>query len=217
MRIAKNVLGLVGAGLLGALQACIVVEEPRGRATPDHSLTRTRVEAPGASCPAGGTRIEFGYDKNRDGKLSDPEITGSAMICDGAAAEGAMVVTTDLPVGSPECPEGGTRIDSGLDRDGNRVLDEGEFTSAFVCAGTKGADGKDGADGQNGIDGSDGIDGQNGADGIDGADGKNGKDGKNGVDGKDADGKDGADGNDGYASLIKLSSEPAGANCVAGG
>lgn|GEM_PF-886775 len=61
------------------------------------------------------------------------------------------------------CPNGGQRIDVGLDNgDGNGtardgVLSSGEVdTTRNVCNGANGADGQDGADGQNGADGADG-------------------------------------------------------------
>ena len=87
--------------------------------------------------------------------------------------------------------------------------------------GADGKDGKDGVDGTDGTNGTDGTDGKDGKDGVDGTNGTNGEDGEDGINGKDGtngeDGEDGEDGTDGISSLVSISDEPAGDNCVDGG
>ena len=98
--------------------------------------------------------------------------------------------TTEAP--GSNCPNGGLRLDMGLDTNFNEVLDDDEISSTeYVC---HGLDGGDGADGANGSDGQDGAAGQAGADGADGAAGADGADGSVG--------QDGADGSDGQSALI---------------
>jgi hypothetical protein len=74
--------------------------------------------------------------------------------------------------------------------------------------GAPGAAGRDGIDGINGLDGINGKDGQNGIDGRNGVDGINGKDGINGI--------NGTNGTNGFNSLVKTTTEAAGANWRSG-
>ena len=53
---------------------------------------------------------------------------------DGAAGANALVVQTDLPVGSAACRAGGVQIDSGIDSNANGALEAGEITdTSVVC------------------------------------------------------------------------------------
>src|SRR5690348_8725670 len=47
------------------------------------TLLQTSVEAAGAECPSGGTRVAAGVDADRDGKLSANEIVSSDVVCSG--------------------------------------------------------------------------------------------------------------------------------------
>jgi ELWxxDGT repeat protein len=65
---------------------------------------------------------------------------------------------------STQCPNGGTRIDIGIDADGGGTLEQEEIEMSLnIC------DGNDGLDGQNGSTGDDGNDGFDGQDGSDGS------------------------------------------------
>lgn len=91
---------------------------------------------------------------------------------------------------SDACPQGGIRIEIGIDTNGNDELDDGEVQQEQELC--------------NGFNGQDGADGQDGTDGVDGEDG--------------ADGQDGADGSNGLNSLVSLTDEEAGGgNCAFGG
>jgi hypothetical protein len=71
-----------------------------------------------------------------------------------------------------ECPNGGVKIVTGFDKNGNGVLDEDEiYDTYFVCHGEDGEDGKDGTDGEEGAEGRPGTDGKDGDGGTDGEDG----------------------------------------------
>jgi hypothetical protein len=52
-------------------------------------LSRTRVEPPGARCPAGGTAVEIGPDRDGDGALDDDEVETTTFACEvGEVLEG---------------------------------------------------------------------------------------------------------------------------------
>jgi cysteine-rich repeat protein len=104
------------------------------------------------TCAAGGLKIDVGPDTNRNGKLDNAEVTDSQKICNGASGmtgatgmngkDGAsgtnglssLIVTSDEPAG-PNCAVSGVRIDSGLDRDGNGVLESSEIQhTSFLCS-----------------------------------------------------------------------------------
>lgn len=101
------------------------------------------------------------------------------------------------------CVNGGAKIESGIDVNGNGVLDPAEVTSTqYVCNGTPGQTGATGSPGAGGPAGPAGAVGSSGATGAQGAPGT---------------GSQGAAGAAGLTSLVKISGEPAGANCPASG
>ena len=172
-----------------------------------NSLIKLTTESAGANCAAGGYRLDTGLDNGdggevaADGILGAGEVDATNYVCHGV--DGFTVLTTLTPAAPANCPNGGQRLDIGLDngdnlgtlRDG--ILQTGEIDStAYLC---NGADGQDGSDGLNGANGSDGTDGTNGTDGTDGTNGS-----------------DGADGQDGQTTLIKQAMASV-ANCPDGG
>ena len=89
---------------------------------------------------------------------------------DGGVSVSIVEVTS---ASNSDCPNGGVTILSGIDDNGDGILQDGEEDSAFhACDGADGQDGADGADGQDGNDGANGADGQDGADGANGTDGE---------------------------------------------
>src|SRR5205807_225669 len=63
----------------------------------------------------------------------------------------ALTVTTAEPPG-PNCPDGGTRIDAGLDANGDGTLDLLEVTATtYACNGAAGAPGSNGGTGPTGL------------------------------------------------------------------
>lgn len=108
------------------------------------SLVAVAAEPAGANCSAGGSRITAGLDTNRNGVLDTSEVTSTSYACDGAAgatgstgAAGATALTAvDTEPAGANCANGGSRIRSGLDANGNGTLDAAEVTgSAYVCNG----------------------------------------------------------------------------------
>lgn len=141
--------------------------------------SRLEIIAGGAtSCAAGGDLVLVGQDVNGDGALSGAEVTASFDVCDGetgaqgatgpAGQDGRSALVNTVEGGATTCPNGGDRVDAGVDDDADGVLDASEVDSSVdLCHGV--------------------------------------------------DGMDGVDGTDGVSSLIKLSVEPVGSNCPAGG
>ncbi len=150
----------------------------------------------------------------------------------GVSADGGMSVAARTGVidpGDATCPYGGILVETGIDENGNGVLDADEVDdSQKVCHGAPGSGGTDGlsalvqvADepaGANCTAGGKKIDFgiDSDSDGVldtgevvstdyvcNGVDGANGADGANGLDGKN--------------SLVALTPEPSGANCPGGG
>ena len=108
----------------------------------------------------------------------------------GANGQNALIKTTTEPAGA-NCATGGVKLESGLDANANGTLDAGEINPAltrYVC---------------NGIVGATGTTGPQGVIGLTGAQGAAGTNGTNGTNGQN--------------SLVKTTTESAGANCTAGG
>lgn len=167
------------------------------------------------------------------GADGDPGATGSngsdgTNGSNGADGASSLLALTDEAPGA-NCAAGGTRIDSGIDDDGDGVLDPGEVDStAYLCDGEAGAatlvtttviapdatcpaggirvdhgvdDDRDGTLAAGEVDSSVVV-----CDGVDGVDGVDGQPGAIGPVGPS-----------GPASLITTTSEPAGPNCESGG
>ena len=156
--------------------------------------------APVASCPQGGVTVESGLDVNSNGVLDASEITNTQFICNGVAgASGTSGINglTDLvsftiePPGA-NCATGGKKVNSGLDTNGNGILDSTEITSSsYICNGATGAAGNNGSNGANGNTGDTGTTGASGVAGTPGANGLN--------------------------TLVAIVAEPVGSNCTYGG
>ncbi len=151
-----------------------------------NSLINLTAEPAGPNCAAGGYRLDTGLDNGdggetpADGVLGVGEIDATNYVCHGV--DGFTVLTSLTPAPAANCPNGGQRLDIGLDngdnlgipRDG--TLQTGEIDStAYLCNGADGQDGTDGLDGAPGADGSDGTDGTDGTNGTNGSDGADGQ------------------------------------------
>jgi hypothetical protein len=101
---------------------------------PPPLLERSVAVAPGATCPAGGTEIRTGRDRNANGVLDDDEIERADTVCS-AVIPMTRTRVADVPAG-PRCPAGGHVVMSGPDRNGDGVLDDDEVErSEVVCNG----------------------------------------------------------------------------------
>ena len=107
---------------------------------------RTSTIPPGdAVCPTGGILVETGIDENGNGVLDADEVDASEKVCNGdqgpAGSDGltALIDMNPEPAGA-NCPQGGMRIDTGVDLNDNGVLESGEIDqTGFACNGADGA------------------------------------------------------------------------------
>lgn len=159
-------------------------------------------------------------------------------------AKSNMVATAAVAAPISNCLYGGIAVTSGIDSNGNGVLDVSEVTSTqYVCNGTPGANGSNGTNGTNGLNvlisnttESAGVNCANGGKKISAGqdsnvngildtaeittsayvcNGLNGSNGSNGTNG--ANGTNGTNGTNGLNSLTAIVSEAAGANCASAG
>jgi hypothetical protein len=107
-----------------------------------------------AHCANGGTQVNAGVDANGNGILDVSEVTDTQYVCNGAAGTAgtnginSLVTLTALSVGNSQCPTGGTEGQSGLDTNGDDILEAGEvINTSFACNGATGSTGATGADG----------------------------------------------------------------------
>ncbi|WP_418498635.1 DUF7151 family protein [Flagellimonas sp.] len=103
-----------------------------------NSLVRTTNESPGINCSKGGIKIDAGIDLNGNGSLDEEEITSSDYLCNGEDGDLSLVNITEVPA-NLECPNGGFLFDSGLDTNGDGILDDFEILSTRnICNGLDG-------------------------------------------------------------------------------
>jgi hypothetical protein len=98
------------------------------------TLVRTSPVA-GEPCTESGSglRIEWGLDQNRNDVLEDTEVEEEQVLCDGDVGLTTLVVVLDEPAGA-NCSNGGSRIESGVDLNGDGILDPVEVEDTeFVC------------------------------------------------------------------------------------
>ena len=92
-----------------------------------------------------GNNGQNGADGN-DGANGQDGVNGSDG-ADGTNGFTSLIVSSFEPSGV-NCPTGGTRIDTGIDDNGNSILEGGEIDDTiFICNGEDGSDGADGANG----------------------------------------------------------------------
>jgi hypothetical protein len=132
----------------------------------------------------------------------------------GTNGQRSLVKTTTEAPGS-NCTTGGVKIEFGLDANNNGTLDAGEINATltkYVCNGAVGATGPQGAQGPIGLTGTTGLTGPAGPTGLTGPAGPAGAQGIAGTNGVN-----GTNGTNGQNTLVKTTTEAAGANCTTGG
>ncbi|HET9956111.1 MAG TPA: hypothetical protein VFQ61_16505 [Polyangiaceae bacterium] len=122
--------------------------EPGEDGTDGHdALIITTDEPAGENCVRGGTRFDQGIDEDGDGELAEDEILSSTYVCNGEDGEdGAngsdMLLDVSMEAAGQNCPAGGQKIQAGPDLDGNGSLSAGEVdNTSYVCNGGQGAAG----------------------------------------------------------------------------
>jgi hypothetical protein len=144
---SANSLGRVLPFTVGAVRrftvAALLVTAAAGCATDGtNTLVVTTPIGPGEHCPYAGLRIEAGLDVDRSATLDAGEVESTVYICNQRVDGRSTAVRTVSVDPGVTCPAGGQRIETGIDDDDDRVLDDTEVdSSAVVCQGTDGADG----------------------------------------------------------------------------
>lgn len=178
----------------------------------------------GDRCPNGGTRVVTGFDDNNNGVLDDPaEVKAEAYLCNGVNGNGGTgsngknsLISFVTENAGANCAKGGYKVTSGVDANGNNVLDAAEVqNTAYICNGNEGLTSLSsvvaeptGANCRNG--------GFKVTTGLD-------VNRNNVLDNNEVQGTQyicnaaGGTGTDGYNSLIDVVPEPIGANCAGGG
>ena len=126
---------VVLASLALVITGCEGPQGPVG-ADGNNPLISTTTEPAGANCATGGTKIEAGIDANDNGTLEPAEITNTYYACNGSGGVTSLFAQTPEPVGA-NCPFGGTKIETGLDANGDGTLDASEVdadATTYVCA-----------------------------------------------------------------------------------
>jgi len=116
-------------------------------------LSLVTPEPTGASCEFGGVRVDTGFDDNGDGVLDPGEIDDTQFFCntqpptppnppapgdddDDDNNDDNLESLVDLnvePAGS-NCPNGGVRVDTGIDNNGDGILQASEIDDTnFIC------------------------------------------------------------------------------------
>jgi hypothetical protein len=159
---AQGMQGVAGTNGAQGIQGVAGTNGTNG-ADGKNTLAKTTTEAAGANCTTGGVKIEYGLDANNNGTLDISEVnaTLTKYVCNGTVgatgttgAQGiqgvagtnglnALIKTTTEPAGA-NCTNGGTKIETGLDANGNGVLDVSEVNASqtqYVCNGQNSAGG----------------------------------------------------------------------------
>ena len=129
-----------------------------GGSAGSNALVRIDAEAAGANCAFGGARVGAGLDADGNAVLDSGEVSSTRYVCAGAAGAAAagngnngsngsngsnglnrlIAIVTEAP--GAQCDHGGKKVTTGLDTDGNQVLDAGEVTStSYLCHAAPGA------------------------------------------------------------------------------
>lgn len=110
-------------------------------------LIATKSEPVGTACPTGGQAISWGYDDNGNTILDANEIAKTTFVCNGLNGANGQNGSASLVAVIPQppnahCASGGQGIYSGVDLDGDGLLQPGEVkSSSFVCNGANGTNG----------------------------------------------------------------------------
>jgi subtilisin family serine protease len=173
-------------------------------------------------CANGGQIIYAGVDDNADHVLQESEYDSAWYACNGFDGHNSILKITDEAPGD-NCAAGGKKVETGIDDNGDGVLQAGEVDHLeYVCNGVGGSDGKpalvsitDEAAGDNCPAGGKkveaGID-ANGNGVLDAAEVDQTSYICNG-----SDGATGSDGTPGGQSLVETTALASGADCAAGG
>ena len=80
-------------------------------------------------CPGGGELLTLGWDTDRNGELSETEVTEEHALCIGASV-GSLLVDTYAIASNDQCEYGGEVVSIGIDINADAQLSEDEVTSS---------------------------------------------------------------------------------------
>jgi OmcA/MtrC family decaheme c-type cytochrome len=108
-----------------------------------NALTKATAEPAGPNCAGGGTKVEVGLDANGDTLLDPSEINAAATfyVCNGSGGSSGGkngLVKTSAEAAGTNCANGGVKLESGLDTNGDGTLDASEVNATqttYVCNG----------------------------------------------------------------------------------
>ena len=122
-----------------------------------NALVQMLDEPSGANCAAGGKAVNVGVDANANGVLAASEVSSTGYVCNGingaVGANGAngtngtngtnglnTLVSITNELAGANCPNGGSKVTTGLDSNANSALEAPEVTTTtYVCNGAPGA------------------------------------------------------------------------------
>lgn len=133
-----------------------------------NTIISTKAEDPGDNCSNGGIEFTVGLDINANNTIDAGEEVGTYYVCNGnngsngSDGNNSLISVTTFSGVQNGCTDGGLRIRTGIDTNGNGVLDLSEINAtSYVCNGSDGNDGN--SDGifefyfQEGFDGYQGV------------------------------------------------------------
>lgn len=104
----------------------------------DIGLTSVTSEPAGVNCEIGGQKIDSGFDIDGDGALEAEEIVSTSFVCNGQDGGISLVNISEEAIGA-NCSNGGIKIESGIDSNGDALLDSDEIQiTRFICNGING-------------------------------------------------------------------------------
>jgi hypothetical protein len=97
------------------------------------TVTQFEPDSAGA-CYFGGTRIDSGLDRDRDGVLAQSEIEHTRHVCSVHTNDRMTLVEHAMEPGGNNCPHGGIVMTVGFDEDGSKTLEQVEIEyTGYIC------------------------------------------------------------------------------------
>jgi hypothetical protein len=111
-----------------------------------NSLIDFVAEPAGANCVNGGYKVLSGIDQNGNGTLDASEVQVTKYLCNGENGSGGSgsngknsLISFVTEGAGANCAKGGYKVTSGVDANGNNVLDASEVqNTAYICNGNEG-------------------------------------------------------------------------------
>lgn len=107
-----------------------------------NSITELVEEPKGENCSTGGLKIITGMDENNNEVLEENEIENIQYVCngtdgiDGVDGQSSLLDVVELEAGDSACVAGGYKVMSGMDLNGDSILDMTEVQNVeYICNG----------------------------------------------------------------------------------